>query len=165
MSKVNRLSDEALRQLDAFVTPGSLLKTARMRQGLSEREVAERLKILPEYVAVLERDEYSALRSPAFARGYVRAYGRLLELDPAALERAFDGIELEPGARHRVQTRPLQLQRTGTGVVVGLGVLLLLVLTLWWLRGDIAAPEWTESKERSAFELSPSATLPPGSIR
>ena len=158
MSKVNRLSDEALRQLDAFVTPGSLLKAARLRRGMSEREVADHLKILPEYVAVLERDDYAALRSPAFARGYVRSYGRLLEVDLAALERAYDGLAApQSGGRDRVRTRPLQLQRTGRGVVVGLGVLFLLVLTLWWLRGDISAPEWTESKERSAFELSPSA--------
>lgn len=163
MSKVNRLSDEALRQLDAFVTPGSLLKAARLRGGLSEREVAERLKILPEYVALLERDDYAALRSPAFARGYVKSYGRLVGVEQAALDRALDALaEPQAGTRHRVYTRPLQLQRTGLGVAIGLGVLFLLVLTLWWLRGDSTATTWTETRERSALELSPSASVTHG---
>ena len=162
MSKVNRLSDEALRQLDAFMTPGTLLKTARQRRGLSEAYVADCLKILPEYVGVLERDEYTALRSPAFARGYVRSYGRLLELDQAALDRAFEELAApQRDARHRVQTRPLQLQRTGRGVVVGLGVLFALVLTLWWLRSDLTTPSWTGTSDHSAVELSPAVDRVP----
>ncbi len=48
------------------------------------------LNLMPGYVAILERDDYQALRSPAFARGYVRAYGQLMELDEAELLRAFD---------------------------------------------------------------------------
>ncbi len=166
MSKVNRLSDEALRQIDAFMTPGSLLKAARVRRGLSEGEVAERLKILPRYVAVLERDDYEALRNPAFARGYVRSYGRLLGLDIAVLERAlaeFDGEQ--PGNRRQVQTRPLQLQRTGVGVAVGLAVLFVLVLALWWQRGNFVAPDWPEAAEHSAAELAPAAALAPGAGR
>ncbi|NND69484.1 MAG: hypothetical protein HKN19_17975 [Halioglobus sp.] len=162
MSKVNRLSDNAQRQLDAFMTPGSLLKTARLRSGLSEGEVAERLKILPEYVAVLERDEHTALRSPAFARGYVKSYGRLLGLDLAQLERAFDGLaEPQDGSRMRMRARPLQLQRTGRGVVVGLGALFALVFMLWWLRGDLAAPAWPDPADRSVLELPPAAVPAP----
>ena len=64
-------------QLDAFNTPGLLLKAARERQGYSEREAADRLNLMPDYVGIIERDEYQALRSPSFARGYVRAYCRL----------------------------------------------------------------------------------------
>lgn len=163
MSKVNRRSDETQRQFDALMTPGSLLKTARLRRGLSEGEVADYLKILPEYIAVLERDEYTALRSPAFARGYVRSYGRLLGVDQSQLELAFDGLaEPRDGGRNPARSRPLQLQRTGRGVAVGLGVLFALVLTLWWLRGDLATPNWSDSENRSALQLSPSAVLAPG---
>lgn len=121
-------------QLDAFTTPGSLLKKARTAQGMSEREAADRLNLMPNYVAILERDDYKALRSPPFARGYVKAYGRLLGLDERHLMSVFDALnEAEPAQQEkRMATRPLQLQRTGLGVVVGLGVLLVLVVALWW---------------------------------
>jgi cytoskeletal protein RodZ len=129
-------------QLDAFITPGSLLKRARMGQGMSEREAADRLNFMPNYVAILERDDYQALRSPPFARGYVKAYGRLLGLDEKHLMSVFDAVNVvEPAHQEkRIETRPLQLQRTGLGVVIGLGVLLLLVVALWWWEEDQGDP-------------------------
>lgn len=127
-------------QVDAFVTAGTLLRTARMAEGLSEREVADRLNLMPGYVAILERDDYQALRAPAFARGYVRSYCQLLGLDEAEVLQAFD--EQRQGQQQekkRVETKSLQLQRTGVGVVVGLVTLLLLVAGLWWWQGSGSA--------------------------
>lgn len=125
-------------QIDAFTTPGSLLKAAREAQGLSEREAADRLKLMPNYVGILERDDYQALRSPPFARGYVRSYGRLLGLDEKHLLAVFDEVAEVPSVQYEVReaSQPLQLQRTGLGVFIGLGVLALLVLALWWWHED-----------------------------
>ena len=113
------------------------MRAAREEQGIPEREAADRLNFMPGYVAILERDDYQALRSPPFARGYVKAYGKLLGLDEEELLGSFDQLRAsaEPSGQKRVETRPLQLQRTGTGVFIGLAVLALLVLGLWWL-GD-----------------------------
>jgi cytoskeleton protein RodZ len=124
-------------QVDAFVTPGTLLRNARLLTPLSEREVEDLLNLMPGYVGILERDDYQALRSPAFARGYVRAYGQLMKLDEAELLRAFDQ-QREHWAKEkkRVETRPLQLQRTGAGVVIGLLILLMLVFALWFWQGQ-----------------------------
>ncbi len=133
------MTDEGARQLDAFTTPGTLLKAAREAQGIGEREAADRLNLMPGYVAILERDDYQALRSPPFARGYIKAYGKLLGLDEEQLLTCFDQLrdsdQEEQQKQKRVVTRPLQLQRTDLGVVIGLAVLLLLVLALWWWQG------------------------------
>jgi len=128
-------------QLDAFVTPGALLKAAREAQRMSEREVADRLNWMPGYTAIIERDDFQALRRPAFARGYVKAYGKMLGVDEVQLLDAFDrlGAGEESRAQKRPGRRPLQLQHTGLGVVVGLILLLLLVLAIWWWRGDTQA--------------------------
>jgi cytoskeletal protein RodZ len=127
------VTNEAI-QLDAFTTPGTLLRAAREVQGMSEREAADRLNFMPDYVTILERDDYLALRSPPFARGYVKAYGRLLGLEEEQLMSVFDQMSsvVPTQQAKRIETRPLQLQRTGLGVVIGLGVLLLLVAALWW---------------------------------
>jgi cytoskeletal protein RodZ len=124
-------------QVDAFVTPGTMLRSARLARGFDEREVADRLNLMPEYVDILERDDYASLRSPAFARGYVRAYGQMLGLDEAELLRAFDQQrETRAEQSKRVETKALQLQSTGLGVVVGLGILLILFVGLWWWQGS-----------------------------
>ena len=74
MSGLSEVSNDVL-QLDAFTTPGSLLKAAREKEGMSQREAADRLNLMPDYVGIIERDDYQALRSPPFARGYVKAMG------------------------------------------------------------------------------------------
>ena len=137
------MTDDVSQQIDAFLTPGTLLKRAREEQRIPEREAADRLNLMPNYVAILERDDYAALRSPAFARGYVKAYGKMLGLDEEQLMSSFDQLresgQVQDDKQKRIETRPLQLQRTGLGVVIGLAVLLLLVLSLWWWQDDRAA--------------------------
>lgn len=154
------MSNEVV-QLDAFTTPGSLLKAARERLGMTEREAADRLNLMPDYVGILERDDYQALRSPPFARGYVKAYGRLLGLEEQHLLSVYDELRNATPVqqRKRIDNRPLQLQRTGLGVVVGLGVLLLLVAGLWWWQGDHPKPDFFaangETPPLSSDELAP----------
>ena len=144
-------------------SPGALLKAAREARDMDESEAADRLHWLPAYVAIIERDDYQALRSPPFARGYVRAYGRLVGVDEAVLLAAFDAKQGPEGIRREerrtVNSRPLDLQSTGVGVVIGLGTLLLLVLVLWWLRAD--EPE-VGPDQPSALEIpaSPSNSEP-----
>lgn len=134
---------EAPLQVDAFVTPGTMLRSARMLTELSEREVEDLLNLMPGYVGILERDDYQALRSPAFARGYVRAYGQLMKLEEGELLQAFDDQRTHwEQEKKRVETRPLQLQRTGAGVVIGLVILLAMFLGLWlWQGQETDAPE------------------------
>jgi cytoskeletal protein RodZ len=154
------VTNEAQRQIDAFTTPGTLLKAARMAEGMSEREAADRLNLMPTYVAILEQDDYEALRSPPFARGYVRAYGRLLGINELELLSLFDELAAAgPGReKKRIETRPLQLQHTGIGIVVGMGVLLLLVGLLWWWQGGHEEQTSLQSNLEIKFEPSqPSA--------
>lgn len=140
-------------------SPGQLLKVARLAQDIGERETADRLNWMPGYVAIIERDDYDALRAPAFARGYVKAYGRLLKIDEEQLLASFDRLrgERKPGVPERIETRSMQLQHTGLGVVTGLAILLLLVFALWWFGGQKeeqvgAVPGLPDSTEPAQFQ-------------
>ncbi len=119
-----------------------MLMAAREEQEISRREAADRLNWMPEYVAIVEQDNYSALRRPSFARGYVKAFGRLVDLDEERLMTAFDALENRADAASdiaaKAATTPLQLQKTGLGVVVGLGSLSLLIAALWWWQGSVS---------------------------
>ena len=129
------MSDVALTDSVNAVSPGARLKAAREELGMSTREAADRLNWMPDYVAVIESDNYEKLRNPAFARGYIKAYTRMVGLDETTQLAAFDRIRQESDSKREAQkkhTQPLHIQKTGMGVVIGLGVLLLLVLFLWW---------------------------------
>lgn len=64
---------------------GAVLREARERAGLDLRDVSERTKIRPRYLAALEDEHWDDLPSPAYAKGFLRTYAQLLDLDGEAL--------------------------------------------------------------------------------
>lgn len=149
---MNSLTTElTLSQIDAFTTPGLLLRAGRESQGMSQREVADALNLIPKYVALLEGDDYASLPSPAFTRGYIKAYGRLLDIGEERLLPLYDDLLIrEPlQEKGRIETKPLQLQATGMGVVVGLTTLAVLLAMLWWWQGVKESETSASTKART----------------
>lgn len=66
-------------------TVGSLLAAEREAQGRSLDEIAAVTRIPLRHLQAIEGSDYSALPSPTYAVGFVRAYGRTLGLDEVAL--------------------------------------------------------------------------------
>ena len=66
-----------------------LLSNERVQRGLSQ-EVANRLLLSRKQLEAIENDEYDKLPGPAFARGFVPAYAKLLGLDVALLNASLD---------------------------------------------------------------------------
>ncbi|HTS21796.1 MAG TPA: RodZ domain-containing protein [Casimicrobiaceae bacterium] len=60
---------------------GASLRSARERAGLSVDQVAQQLKLAPRQVKALEDEDFAQLPGRTFARGFVRNYARLLDLD------------------------------------------------------------------------------------
>ncbi len=124
--------------------PGVVLAQAREEIGVSQREVAEALNLPIHVVAAIEEGDKSNLPSHVFTRGYVRAYAKLLELDPDPLVAALALGEVEasfqsPSVSSTVATSPLKLPfklpfdmpdpRIFAGIIGGV-VLLVLLLAL-----------------------------------
>ena len=64
---------------------GAELARARQAAGLAVADVAQQLKFAPRQSEALEQGRYGDLPGGTFARGMVRAYARLVKLDPAPL--------------------------------------------------------------------------------
>ncbi|HEX9172304.1 MAG TPA: RodZ domain-containing protein [Telluria sp.] len=65
--------------------PGRTLATQREAMGWSVEQVADQLKLAVRQVVALEAGDYASLPSPAVTRGFVRAYAKILKLDPVPL--------------------------------------------------------------------------------
>jgi cytoskeleton protein RodZ len=82
--------------------PGAALRLAREARGLAIEDIADALKLTPKQVAAMESEDFQQLPGATFARGFVRNYARLMQVDAAALlaavERAFTkrDVELAP---------------------------------------------------------------------
>ncbi|OLF51739.1 helix-turn-helix domain-containing protein [Pseudomonas chlororaphis] len=72
------------------VNPGETLRQARESNGWSLAEVALKLNLTASSLSNLEAGAFDKLPGHTFARGYIRAYAKLLGMDQAVLVQAFD---------------------------------------------------------------------------
>lgn len=70
--------------------PGETLRVARESKNLSLQAVAQQLNLSERSLARIEAGDFSQLPGHTFARGYVRAYAKLLGLDQSRLVQEFD---------------------------------------------------------------------------
>lgn len=66
-------------------TPGRLLAAQREALGMTVHQIAETLNLTRHFIRSLEEDRYDKLPDEVFVRGYIRSYGKLVNLDPAQL--------------------------------------------------------------------------------
>ncbi len=123
--------------------PGVALAKAREAAGITQREVSDALNLPITTVDAIERDDREHLPADVFSRGYIRAYARLLELDPGPLVAAFGGSTqseepLTPPSGPGMAGMNAQLQAllTPKVLLVAAGILFVIILLVLWLVGD-----------------------------
>jgi cytoskeleton protein RodZ len=70
--------------------PGKTLAAQREAMGWTVEQVADQLKLAVRQVVALEAGDYASLPSPAVTRGFVRAYAKIVRLDPIPLVAQID---------------------------------------------------------------------------
>lgn len=118
-----------------IVNIGKELQRKRSELNLDERQVATQLKIPIEQVRALESNEFDYFRSATFARGYLKNYVRLIELDEGRILGAFDGAkdDDEPGVQP-INKNGNQAQMADPIVILVSVVIgaMLIFLAFWW---------------------------------
>ncbi len=125
-------------------TPGEMLRTAREAQGISAREMADRLNWMPTYVEAIEANQFDVLRGRAFVLGYLRNYGKLVSVPEAELLAALDAMNItddEPSALVGAPMPRSGIQQPVLGIAIGVVAALLLVIVFWLLQDE--EPEQT----------------------
>jgi cytoskeleton protein RodZ len=88
---------------------GARLRKAREAAGLTEADVADRLKMPVRVVRSLEAEDWSRLGAPVFVRGQLRSYSRLLGLTTAPMVASSGVAPVEPPVLvPRMYTPPMQ---------------------------------------------------------
>lgn len=120
---------------------GAKLRAAREELGMDIDEVCRQLCLSPRQVMALEADEFDALPSPTFARGFIRNYARLLHLDAEQLLTLYRGKIPE-----KAQNGSISLHSEGIPIQVGsrtawlpyliASIVLILAAGAWWFYMD-----------------------------
>ncbi|MCQ6257347.1 RodZ family helix-turn-helix domain-containing protein [Pseudomonas sp. Q11] len=120
------------------VNPGETLRQARESHGWSLAEVALKLNLTVTSLGNLEAGAFDKLPGHTFARGYIRAYAKLLGMDQTELVQQFDqytGSDAQGSSVHslgRIE-EPVRVSHTILRIV---SLLLLIAVIgggfLWW---------------------------------
>jgi len=152
--------------------PGARLKAAREDAGLSVDQVAQQLKLAPRQVRALEEEDFAQLPGRTFARGFVRNYARLLNLDGddllARLPDAAQAPALAAPSLHSTGSTMGEVPATGVGRPTFGRWLIPLVLVACvvgagayeWYRNGLAPPSEptrSESPARSSVAREPAS--------
>lgn len=151
-------------------SPGGRLAAARVARGLTVTEIALRLKFTPKQIEALEADHYGALAGPAFVRGMVRAYAKLVGEDADALVAQLRASPLTAAGPTVTGPRgmgvPIPRQpRRGSLVYVALSVFVVIavagVIAEWLLR-PIEPPKTAATRPTApATAATPAAPVAP----
>lgn len=137
------------------LTAGQLLRAAREQRKLSQQQVALQLNLRPDIINQLEQDQLEGTLE-TFARGYVRAYGRLLKLPEAELMAAFGrhtGLEQSHAKPMRTFSNRTARQATENRFVwltYAIVALLLVLLLIWWWQSGSTTSSQTATQASTA---------------
>jgi cytoskeleton protein RodZ len=150
LRRVKRLREDGREEvLDVGV--GARLRQIRKERGCSLESIATRTRIPPRILTAIEREEFHAVPSGIFLRGYLRAFATEVGLDPDEVVRAY-GAEQAPSPPEEVRYAESDGLAPGGGergpdrrltwVFVFTGAAVLLMVVFLWPRGDagLSAP-------------------------
>ncbi|GAB7125640.1 hypothetical protein JCM19000A_01470 [Silvimonas sp. JCM 19000] len=144
--------------------PGTVLKARREELGLDIDYVATQLKLSQRQIDSIESDRFDQLPGNTFARGFVRNYARMLQLDPAPimadLERLLPHERTQAALPHVAEESSAFNLSSGSGSggrwMVGLGFVVAFIgavgAILWYLQQP-ASPELATPAVASAPAL------------
>ncbi|BDM21088.1 MULTISPECIES: RodZ domain-containing protein [Pseudomonas] len=118
--------------------PGELLRQAREKREWSQAEVARKLNLTVSSLNHVETGAFDKLPGHTFARGYIRAYAKLMDMDQASLVEAFDqytGTHAKGSEVHSLG-RIEEPVRLSHNIMRGVTLLLLVAVVggsfIWW---------------------------------
>ncbi|TCQ93976.1 helix-turn-helix domain-containing protein [Pseudomonas sp. JUb52] len=117
--------------------PGEILRQKRLELGWSQAQVAQNLNLSERIIEQLESGNYQQMPGHTFARGYTKAYGKLLGLDQVELVRTFDGYTGTDAKGSTVHSlgrldEPVRLSRNVLRFVSFILVVLIIAMGLFW---------------------------------
>jgi len=146
--------------------PGKRLRAAREAAGLSREQAGAQLRLAPDVIEALERDDYGRLPPPIFVRGYVRSYASELGLPADELVDAYTDAVGGDHAPSLSRTGGMQTQvRSGDArmrwATYLISAVLIALVALWLYNHEFRAPARTPAVPATAEAPAPTAQPEP----
>lgn len=87
---------------------GQVLRSTRERKRISLSYAAAQTRIKIQYLEWMERDDFSRIPAPAYAKGFIKMYAEFLGLDPQPLVQEYVAVHVgkKPTRLHEMSMKP-----------------------------------------------------------
>lgn len=161
---------------------GAKLQSARESMRLDRKDAAAQLRLKENVIDMIETNSFPADMPQLFIRGYIRSYGKLLQISDEDIQAAIEPIKpkapaqsAKPAAAAQKKTEtPRNYKYLEQGLSVCIGLVVLFMVGAWW-RGYSSTPApshvtVTELNETAApagvsVQLAKAAELPAETIQ
>lgn len=134
--------------------PGDLLAGQRRKHGWTLERVAQELNLDAGIVLALEENRFEILGAPVFARGHLRKYAELLEINPDEVLASYDAIAADTETPELPPAGPgptAIVRRRSLGPVAAVLAVAAIAVLLWRIVGN-GTPEATDVVTGDAAE-------------
>ena len=149
---------------DNLTTPGRMVAVAREARGISQADLAQRLRLDTKFIRHLELDNFEQLPGPTFVKGYLRSIANELGLETEPMLEAYKSIakeQNEPTLADFESRPPPQASSNSLVVRAGsyaLAVTSLLLIIFWWQSNNL---QLTNRNDNHDVEANTSHTATP----
>ena len=125
------LNDESLAE-----KPGAQLAAIRSHRGYRIDYIAEKLNLRVQLIELLESDEYQKMPEPVFIKGYLRAYAKLMDVEPETYIALFNQNYVQEARSEPMlwqsSRQSNKAEHTLRWVTAGFAVLVCVAIMVWW---------------------------------
>ncbi len=144
---------------------GERLAEARRAQQISVLEIAKELHLDEPKVRALERNEFDVLGAPVFAKGHLRKYAQLVQVDESDVMADYYQLSRASAMPPVISTRPRSRREMSPGPWIAVIVVIIVVATAyWWFTSQPAVVEQPLQEpmpqESTVQEPTPQEALP-----
>ena len=140
---------------DTYKKIGKQLQVARKERGLRTADVARELRISAEYLRFLEDGDFDQLPAPTYVSGFLRSYGKFLELDGADLAGRFYAVkgDVSSTIEYKMPVTAGPPQRSAPAVASLFVVLALIGYGGWYWFGGPTTPDTTDENGLAVVDI------------
>lgn len=156
------MTDNMHTQQSSSTPFGMRLRNAREALGLESKDAAAQLRLNEKIILMLEKDCYATDIPTTFLRGYLRAYGKLLQIPELEIKQAIEPIQpkVEPVAP-APKTQPLTSGNYFVQLFTYSIVFTLIALAgAWWYSHSPSTPSPTPTLVENQIKIPALAATP-----
>jgi len=138
--------DDSAERAESARAVGEALAERRRSLGLSIDDVSLKLKFMPRQLEALEAGRFERLAGPAFTRGMIRSYARVIGLDGEPLLERLGPVPVATvdSLADLVKSKPIPITDASRGVnllytVLSLGIVVVIGAVIWEWHAEKAA--------------------------